>query len=583
MVLSAAASLNCRAASLWWTGLVNTNWDVNINTNWENAGGDFVMFNNGDAVTFDIHASGVTNIWLATNVQPASVTVDTSTRNFIFNGTNAIYGNGALTKINAGTLTINNSNSFSGGLIIGGGQVTLTGGYGAGSGTITLSNGATLYENSPGQNVTPGNAIAVAAGATATIQNNNISPGFGGNISSGDSTAVLTINLASLPGNADQLDNFSGTVNIGASSVRFSSLGGGSNGGTNATFNLIGSLYSRNPLTQNLGALTGAGTLQGAGGSAPGNSTIFIGAKNINSTFTGTISEGSASSHTSITKVGTGTLTLAGTNAYTGSTTVSGGTLTLTNTAIIGSGTSSNTTVITVNGGAALNLAGPSPFNQLTIATNQTLKGGGVVIAASVTVPLGGIVLPGDGVGTLTVSNGTAISAGTMIMELNRTNSPATNDQLKASAITINGGTLIVTNLGPDLHSGDSFKLFSVAIGGSGFNTVSLPASNAVNTVQYVWTNQLAASGTIQLLATIGGVNTNAVTLTNLVSGTNLFLSWPADHIGWRLLAQTNNLAKGISANTDDWGTVANSAATNRVTQPVDVTKPAEFYRLVYP
>lgn len=78
-------------------------------------------------------------------------------------------------------------------------------------------------------------------------------------------------------------------------------------------------------------------------------------------------------------------------------------------------------------------------------------------------------------------------------------------------------------------------------------------------------------------------VNTTPTNIVAKVSGTNLTLSWPADHIGWRLLTQTNNLARGISRNTNDWGTVANSASTNLVTIPINPTKPAEFYRLVYP
>jgi hypothetical protein len=78
-------------------------------------------------------------------------------------------------------------------------------------------------------------------------------------------------------------------------------------------------------------------------------------------------------------------------------------------------------------------------------------------------------------------------------------------------------------------------------------------------------------------------VNTTPTNILAKVSGTNLTLSWPADHIGWRLLTQTNNLANGISGNMNDWGTVANSASTNLVTIPINPTKPTEFYRLIYP
>jgi hypothetical protein len=72
--------------------------------------------------------------------------------------------------------------------------------------------------------------------------------------------------------------------------------------------------------------------------------------------------------------------------------------------------------------------------------------------------------------------------------------------------------------------------------------------------------------------------------LTNSVSGNNLVLSWPADHLGYRLLVQTNNLNKGVSGNTNDWGTVSGTASvttTNIAILRVGVTN--EYYRLVYP
>ena len=83
-----------------------------------------------------------------------------------------------------------------------------------------------------------------------------------------------------------------------------------------------------------------------------------------------------------------------------------------------------------------------------------------------------------------------------------------------------------------------------------------------------------------QLAVTVKAARTNILTS---VSGTNLTLSWPADHTGWRLLAQTNNLANGISANPNDWATVANSASTNQITVPMLPANPTEFFRLVYP
>lgn len=76
------------------------------------------------------------------------------------------------------------------------------------------------------------------------------------------------------------------------------------------------------------------------------------------------------------------------------------------------------------------------------------------------------------------------------------------------------------------------------------------------------------------------GPNLSVPTLTNSLSGSALTLSWPADHIGFNLQAQTNALSTGLTTN---WFNVAGSASTNTVTITVDPTKPTVFYRLVYP
>ena len=84
-------------------------------------------------------------------------------------------------------------------------------------------------------------------------------------------------------------------------------------------------------------------------------------------------------------------------------------------------------------------------------------------------------------------------------------------------------------------------------------------------------------------LAKVVTVNTTPTNIVFAVRGTNLDLSWPSDHTGWRLLAQTNHLAIGISSNTNDWGTVSGSASTNMIIIPIDSAKKTGFYRLIYP
>ena len=79
------------------------------------------------------------------------------------------------------------------------------------------------------------------------------------------------------------------------------------------------------------------------------------------------------------------------------------------------------------------------------------------------------------------------------------------------------------------------------------------------------------------------------VTVTNLLSPPSLILgsgsgsitsSWPADHRGWLLQAQTNSPDAGLGTN---WFTIVGSEATNQVVILPDPTNDPVFYRLVSP
>lgn len=110
---------------------------------------------------------------------------------------------------------------------------------------------------------------------------------------------------------------------------------------------------------------------------------------------------------------------------------------------------------------------------------------------------------------------------------------------------------------------------------------LALPAGVTNGTYPLVITANGISSDPFSLV--VSSVNTARTNIVALVSGTNLNISWPADHIGWRLVMQTNHLSTGVSGNTNDWGTVANSAGTNFVSLPLDRTKAAAYFRLAYP
>jgi hypothetical protein len=59
--------------------------------------------------------------------------------------------------------------------------------------------------------------------------------------------------------------------------------------------------------------------------------------------------------------------------------------------------------------------------------------------------------------------------------------------------------------------------------------------------------------------------------------GNMLYLSWPADHLGWILQSQTNNLGTGLGTNRVD---VAGSALVTSTTPPFIPGNPTVFDRL---
>ena len=240
-----------------------------------------------------------------------------------------------------------------------------------------------------------------------------------------------------------------------------------------------------------------------------------------------------------MTKQTAGKLTLTGTHTYTGATTVSAGTL-------------------VVNGTIGV--------SALT-ATSGTLGGNGL-LKGPVTIQPAGRLAPGTSIGALTISNSLTLSGNT-VMELNAT--AGTNDLVRGLTTVTYGGTLTLSNLAGAISASSTFKLFSATTYRGAFAALA----PAIPGQGIAWnTNTLVTDGTLRV------VSTSPVIITNSILANLLNISWPPDHIGWRLQVQTNSLSVGLSNN---WLTVPNSIATNQMTFPINPAVGCVFYRLLYP
>jgi hypothetical protein len=115
-----------------------------------------------------------------------------------------------------------------------------------------------------------------------------------------------------------------------------------------------------------------------------------------------------------------------------------------------------------------------------------------------------------------------------------------------------------------------------LANGGASSTPTTVPASY---TVTATYSGDATYIGSFASLTVGNGVNTTPTNIMTSISGNQLTLSWPADHIGWGLQTQTNSRNAGLSAS---WSDVPGSTMTNQMTFIINPANPTVFYRMKY-
>ena len=138
------------ASTITWDGGSDGIWDFAKTENFKSNDGNKDIFVTGDIVTFGDDATK-TSVVLNDPVSPKSVVFKNSSKDYTLSGSGSIIGNASLIKEGTGNLTIQNINTFTGGVNINEGRLTVSSlantdgvAYGALGGvdnTITLSGG----------------------------------------------------------------------------------------------------------------------------------------------------------------------------------------------------------------------------------------------------------------------------------------------------------------------------------------------------------------------------------------------------------------------------------------------------------
>jgi fibronectin-binding autotransporter adhesin len=298
-----------------------------------------------------------------------------------------------------------------------------------------------------------------------TAGGNNTSTAYAGSIGGTGGLTKTGSGTLTLSG----ANTYTGATTVNAGTLQ---AGSGSAFGVNSAVtlaNVAGAALDLNGLNVSIGSLAGGGTT--GGNVLLGAGTLTAGGNNTSTTYAGSIG-GTGS----FIKTGLGAFSLSGANAYTGATTVNAGTL-------------------LVNG----NQSGAAGLT--SVASGATLGGAGM-IGGNVNVADGGILAPGNPLGTLTIAGDLTLSNGSILQyEFGQAGVPGggLND-----LTTVGGNLALDGTINVSVPAGGSFgpgvyRAFSYggALTDNGLTLGTLPTGSEI----FV---QTAVAGQVNLVNTAG-------------------------------------------------------------------------------
>ena len=409
-----------------------------------------------------------------------------------------ISGTGNLSKLGAGALYLDGTNTYSGASTISEGTLSIGNGGPTGSiNSATINNSGALVFNRAGDSTFGG---TISGTGTLTKLGNGTLYLTGENDYSGLST--ITAGTLSV-GNSGTTGSISGSSINNASAVHFnrssSSTYSGVISGTGTLTKLgVGTLYLTGTSTYSGTTTITAGTLSIGDGGASGsisNSTISnSSALHFNRSDDFTYS-GIISGTGSLSKLGAGSLTLSGANTFDGLATISEGTLVAAHNTALGSATGNTT----VQSGATLQISSGTTIS----AENLTVNGSGVSASS------GALVLSATGnysSGTITVASDSKLLINGLV----------TDPEVILGAMSGPANTLNI-NLasGRQVSQSAPANLNKLAFTGSAGIANFLNTGNTVNTIA-------AEIGSLSFVnstdLTVGTVNPSGITATGIVS-----------------------------------------------------------------